>query len=239
MIAVIGAGPAGCYYASLVRGRDVHIFEDHDAGQGCRSHAPGYSPIRSAGSLGTSPGSWSSAGSTASSWWHPAERHVRGPGQGEHDPRSRRVRPAPARSGFEQPCDGAPRREVRRLPTPRHGLRGADQPRAIRGGDDRRRGRTRSAQWRARQASTGNARSSLAGRRAAGTRPGARRHGDQARAGRFLLDRTGERDDGARRCHRPRRAGPSAGLPGTAGLIAGHRRPERNDPRPRSGAEAA
>ena len=30
MIAVIGAGPAGCYYASLVRDREVHIFEDHD-----------------------------------------------------------------------------------------------------------------------------------------------------------------------------------------------------------------
>ncbi len=28
MIAVIGAGPAGCYYASLVKGRDVHIFEE-------------------------------------------------------------------------------------------------------------------------------------------------------------------------------------------------------------------
>ena len=30
MIAVIGAGPSGCYYASLVRDREVHIFEDHD-----------------------------------------------------------------------------------------------------------------------------------------------------------------------------------------------------------------
>jgi digeranylgeranylglycerophospholipid reductase len=30
MIAVIGAGPAGCYYASLVKNRDVHIFEEHD-----------------------------------------------------------------------------------------------------------------------------------------------------------------------------------------------------------------
>jgi digeranylgeranylglycerophospholipid reductase len=29
MIAVIGAGPAGCHYASLVKDRDVHIFEDH------------------------------------------------------------------------------------------------------------------------------------------------------------------------------------------------------------------
>jgi digeranylgeranylglycerophospholipid reductase len=30
MIAVIGAGPAGCYYASRVTGGEVHIFEDHD-----------------------------------------------------------------------------------------------------------------------------------------------------------------------------------------------------------------
>jgi len=30
MIAVIGAGPAGCYYASLVKDGDVHIFEEHD-----------------------------------------------------------------------------------------------------------------------------------------------------------------------------------------------------------------
>jgi digeranylgeranylglycerophospholipid reductase len=30
VIAVIGAGPAGCYYASLVKGREVHIFEDHE-----------------------------------------------------------------------------------------------------------------------------------------------------------------------------------------------------------------
>jgi flavin-dependent dehydrogenase len=30
MIAVIGAGPAGCYFASLVKGGDVHIFEEHD-----------------------------------------------------------------------------------------------------------------------------------------------------------------------------------------------------------------
>jgi flavin-dependent dehydrogenase len=30
VIAVIGAGPAGCYYASLVKDREVHIFEDHD-----------------------------------------------------------------------------------------------------------------------------------------------------------------------------------------------------------------
>ena len=30
MIAVIGAGPAGCYYASLVKDREVHIFEDHE-----------------------------------------------------------------------------------------------------------------------------------------------------------------------------------------------------------------
>jgi flavin-dependent dehydrogenase len=30
MIAVIGAGPAGCYYASLVKDREVHIFEEHD-----------------------------------------------------------------------------------------------------------------------------------------------------------------------------------------------------------------
>jgi flavin-dependent dehydrogenase len=29
MIAVIGAGPAGCHYASLAKNRDVHIFEDH------------------------------------------------------------------------------------------------------------------------------------------------------------------------------------------------------------------
>ncbi|HET6452210.1 MAG TPA: NAD(P)/FAD-dependent oxidoreductase [Spirochaetia bacterium] len=29
MIAVIGAGPAGCYYASRVRGREVHLFEEH------------------------------------------------------------------------------------------------------------------------------------------------------------------------------------------------------------------
>ena len=29
MIAVIGAGPAGCYYASLVKGSNVHVFEDH------------------------------------------------------------------------------------------------------------------------------------------------------------------------------------------------------------------
>ncbi|HET6487079.1 MAG TPA: NAD(P)/FAD-dependent oxidoreductase [Spirochaetia bacterium] len=29
MIAVIGAGPAGCYYASLAQG-DVHLFEEHD-----------------------------------------------------------------------------------------------------------------------------------------------------------------------------------------------------------------
>jgi digeranylgeranylglycerophospholipid reductase len=29
MIAVIGAGPAGCYYASLVKGGDAHIFEEH------------------------------------------------------------------------------------------------------------------------------------------------------------------------------------------------------------------
>jgi digeranylgeranylglycerophospholipid reductase len=31
MIAVIGAGPAGCFYASLVKGREVHIFEEHQA----------------------------------------------------------------------------------------------------------------------------------------------------------------------------------------------------------------
>jgi len=30
MIAVIGAGPAGCYYASLVKDREVHIFEEHE-----------------------------------------------------------------------------------------------------------------------------------------------------------------------------------------------------------------
>lgn len=30
MIAVIGAGPAGCYYASLAKGDEVHIFEDHE-----------------------------------------------------------------------------------------------------------------------------------------------------------------------------------------------------------------
>lgn len=30
MIAVIGAGPAGCFYASLVPEGDVHIFEEHD-----------------------------------------------------------------------------------------------------------------------------------------------------------------------------------------------------------------
>jgi len=29
MIAVIGAGPAGCYFASLEKSSDVHIFEDH------------------------------------------------------------------------------------------------------------------------------------------------------------------------------------------------------------------
>jgi flavin-dependent dehydrogenase len=28
MIAVIGAGPAGCYYASLVKGEEVHLFEE-------------------------------------------------------------------------------------------------------------------------------------------------------------------------------------------------------------------
>jgi len=31
MIAVVGAGPAGCYYASLLDGREVHIFEEHQA----------------------------------------------------------------------------------------------------------------------------------------------------------------------------------------------------------------
>jgi digeranylgeranylglycerophospholipid reductase len=31
MIAVIGAGPAGCYYASLVKDREVHLFEEHEA----------------------------------------------------------------------------------------------------------------------------------------------------------------------------------------------------------------
>jgi digeranylgeranylglycerophospholipid reductase len=30
MIAIIGAGPAGCYYASLLKGREVHIFEEHE-----------------------------------------------------------------------------------------------------------------------------------------------------------------------------------------------------------------
>jgi digeranylgeranylglycerophospholipid reductase len=30
MIAVIGAGPAGCYYASLAKGREVHLFEEHE-----------------------------------------------------------------------------------------------------------------------------------------------------------------------------------------------------------------
>jgi digeranylgeranylglycerophospholipid reductase len=30
VIAVIGAGPAGCYYASLVKDGEVHIFEDHE-----------------------------------------------------------------------------------------------------------------------------------------------------------------------------------------------------------------
>jgi flavin-dependent dehydrogenase len=30
MVAVIGAGPAGCSYASLVRGGDVYVFEEHD-----------------------------------------------------------------------------------------------------------------------------------------------------------------------------------------------------------------
>ncbi len=30
MIAVVGAGPAGCYYASLVKGREVHLFEEHE-----------------------------------------------------------------------------------------------------------------------------------------------------------------------------------------------------------------
>ena len=30
MIAVIGAGPAGCCYASLVKDREVHLFEEHE-----------------------------------------------------------------------------------------------------------------------------------------------------------------------------------------------------------------
>jgi flavin-dependent dehydrogenase len=30
MIAVVGAGPAGCYYASLVKGEEVHIFEEDE-----------------------------------------------------------------------------------------------------------------------------------------------------------------------------------------------------------------
>jgi digeranylgeranylglycerophospholipid reductase len=30
MVAVIGAGPAGCMYASLVKDREVHIFEEHE-----------------------------------------------------------------------------------------------------------------------------------------------------------------------------------------------------------------